>query len=119
MLHNSNIKVHQGTLSVDFAPGLMQMGSFKTSHPGKIQLDDNSALLFANGTVCVKQMYEWKGNSGNGTISRLKGHLELNALLVKCNCLKWGSILLDLTYQFIACNVTSGQSHIVHCYSLR
>ncbi|KAF8494701.1 hypothetical protein F5888DRAFT_1716151 [Russula emetica] len=81
------------------------MGSFKTSHPGKVQLDNNSELLpFTNGTVCVKQMYERKGNSGNGAISRLtlKGHLELDALLVECNCVRWASILMDLTYQFVA-----------------
>jgi len=84
-LSNSDIRVHHGTLSVDFAPGLVKMGSFKTSHPGKVQLDNNSELLpFTNGTVCVKQMYERKGNSGNGAISRLtlKGHLELDAQFV-------------------------------------
>lgn len=110
-LNDPDIKVHQGSLSVDLAPGLMRMGSFKTSHPGKLQLvDDNSELPFTNGTVCVKQMYERKQNSGNGAISRLKGHLELNALLIECNCLKWASILMDLTYQFIAREVkTRGQ----------
>jgi hypothetical protein len=88
MLGDSDIKVHQGTLSVDFAPGSRQMGSFKTSHPGKIQLDDDSELLpFANGIVCVKQMYERKQNGSNGAISRLKGHHELEALLIECNCL--------------------------------
>jgi hypothetical protein len=103
MLHDSDITVHHGTLSVDFASGLVQMGSFKTSHPGKVQLDNNSKLLpFTNGTVCVKQMYERKGHSGNGAISRLKGHLELDMLLVECNCLRWASILMDLTYQFVA-----------------
>jgi hypothetical protein len=102
-LQDSDIKVHHGTLSVDLAPGLSQMGSFKTSHPGKVQLDDKSQLLpFTNGTVCVKQMYEQrKQNSGNGAISRLKGHVELEALLVECNCIRWASILMDLMYQFI------------------
>lgn len=109
-LHDSDITIHHGTLSVDFAPGLMRMGSFKTSHPGKVQLKDPERLPFTNSTVCVKQMYERRGNSGNGAISRLKGHLELNALLVECNCLRWASILLDLTYQFIAREVkTRGQ----------
>jgi hypothetical protein len=81
------------------------MGSFKTSHPGKVHLANNSELVpFTSSTVCVKQMYERKGpgNSGNGAISRLKGHLELEALLVECNCLRWASILMDLTYQFVA-----------------
>jgi len=78
----------------------MKTGTFKTSHPGKVTLDNNSELLpFTNGTVCVKQMYERNGNSG---ISRMKGHLELDALLVECNCVRWASILMDLTYQFIA-----------------
>jgi len=55
-------------------------------------------------------MYERKGNSGNGAILRLKGNLELDALLVECNCVKWASILLDLTYQFVAHKVkTRGQ----------
>jgi alpha-kinase family protein len=78
------------------------MGAFKTSHPGKVQLDNNFELLpFTNRTVCVKQLYERKGD-GNGAISRPKGHLEYNALLVECNCIRWASILMDLTYQFIA-----------------
>ncbi len=78
------------------------MGSFKTSHPGKVQLGDNFKLLpFTNGTVCIKQMYERK-DSGNGAISRPRGHLKYNALLVECNCIRWASILMDMTYQFIA-----------------
>lgn len=111
-LHDSDIRVHHGTLSVDFAPELVRMGSFKTSHPGKVQLNNDSELLpFTNGTVCVKQMYERKGNGDNGAISRLKGNLELDALLVECNCVRWASILLDLTYQFIACEVkTRGEA---------
>ena len=110
-LHDSDIRIYYGTLSVNFAPRLVHMGSFKTSHPGKVQLDNNLKLLpFTNGKVCVKQMYERKGNSGNGAISRLKGNLKLDALLVECNCVKWASILLDLTYQFVAHKVkTRGQ----------
>ena len=100
-LDDADIRVHHGTLSIDFAPGLVQMGSFKTSHPGKVKLDDDSELLpFTNGTVCVKQMYERKGNSANGAISRLKGQLELDMLLAECNCVRWASILMDLTYKF-------------------
>ena len=104
-LQDSDIKVHHGTLSVDFSPGLAQMGSFKTSHPGEIQLDGDTELLpFTNGTVCVKQMYTRKASSSNrdGAISRMKGSLELDALLVECNCVRWASILMDLTYKFVA-----------------
>ena len=104
-LQDSDIKVYHGTLLVDFAPGLVQIGSFKTSHPGKVQLDGNTELLpFTNGTICVKQMYTRKGSSGNhdGAISRMKGSLELDVLLVECNCVRWASILMDLTYKFVA-----------------
>lgn len=107
-LHDSDIRSHDDTLSVDFAPDLREMGTFKTSHPGKVRLDGDSELLpFTNGTVCIKQMYDRKGNSGNGRISRLKGHLELDTLLVKCNCIRWASILLNLTYQFVAWEIKS------------
>jgi hypothetical protein len=107
-LHDSNIRVHHGTLSVDFAPALVQMGSFKTSHPGKVNLDNNSKLLpFTNDKVCVKQMYERKGDGGNSAISRLRGNVELDALLVECNCARWASILMDLTYQFVAREVNT------------
>jgi alpha-kinase family protein len=101
-LDDSDIRVHHGTLCIDFDPRLAKMGSFKTSHPGKVQLDANFEVRpFTNGTVCVKQMYERK-DTGSGAISRLKGSSEYNAVLVKCNCIKWASILMDLTYQYIA-----------------
>lgn len=54
-LHDSNIRSHDSTLSVNFAPNLREIETFKTSHPEKVQLDGNFKLfLFTNGTVCVK-----------------------------------------------------------------
>jgi alpha-kinase family protein len=101
-LDDLDIRVHHGTLCIDFDPRLAKMGSFKASHPEKVQLDaDFEVWPFTNGTVCVKQMYKWK-DTGSGAISQLKGSSKYNAVLVKCNCIKWASILMDLTYQYIA-----------------
>ena len=48
-----------GHLSVNFAKELMEKGSFKTAHPGRVRLDANVDLPpFTNGVVCVKQVYE-------------------------------------------------------------
>jgi hypothetical protein len=78
----------------------MRIGSFKTAHPGDIQLDDRSDLPpFTKRTVCVKQVYE---RLPNNAISRIRGRHELDAFSVECNCLRWASILLDITYQFVA-----------------
>jgi hypothetical protein len=38
----------------------------------------------------------------NNAIARVRGRHELDAFSVECNCLVWASILLDLTYQFVA-----------------
>lgn len=75
----------------------MKEGSFKTAHPGKIEIQ-GGVNPFTDGNVCVKQVYERK--DGSATIIRLKGRHELEKLSAECNCLKWATILLDLTYQF-------------------
>lgn len=103
-LSDPDITLHYGTLIVDFDPGLMQKGAFKTAHPGKVLLDGSSESSnlppFTNRKVCVKQVYERRRNSN--AIARVNGRHELDALTVECNCVKWASIMLDLTYQFIA-----------------
>jgi len=77
---------------------LSKEGSFKTAHPGKIEFQ-GGFNPFIDGKVCVKQVYERK--EGSAAIVRLKGRDELEKLSAECNCLRWASILLDLTYQFI------------------
>lgn len=101
-LNAPDIMLHYGTLIVDFDPGLMQKGAFKTAHPGKVQLDGPTSSLppFTDRNVCVKQVYERRRNSN--AITRMDGRHELDALTVECNCVRWASIMLDLTYQFIA-----------------
>ena len=90
-----------GDLSVNFAKELMEKGSFKTAHPGRVRLVDNVDLPpFTNGMVCVKQVYEKRGEEGE-KIGRVPGRYEADALSVECNVLQWASILLDMTYQFI------------------
>ena len=92
---------YQGFLSVDFAKELMEKGSFKTSHPGTLRLDNDVDLPpFTNRTVCVKQIYEKRGPEGE-KIGRVPGQYEADALSVECNVLQWAAILLDMTYQFI------------------
>jgi hypothetical protein len=79
----------------------MQIGAFKTAHPGKVVLENSFDLPpFTNHTVCVKQTYERQAETR--TISRRKGRHELSALSKECTCLNWASILLDMTYQYIA-----------------
>lgn len=99
-LNDPGIKLHHGTLIVDFSPELTQKGSFKTAHPGKVTLDGSELPPFTNGSVCVKQVYRKRENSN--VIARVKGRHELDAFSDECNCLRWASILLDLTYQFVA-----------------
>jgi len=92
--------VHNSTLNVDLLDKMMVMGRFKTAHPGSLQLIRDTPLpLFTDEKVCVKQLYISRGE-GKG-IARLKGRYELATLLTKCNCLRWASLLLDLTYKFI------------------
>ena len=99
------IKQYQGFLSVDFTRELMEKGSFKTSHPGTLRLDNNVNLPpFTNHMVCVKQIYEKWGPEGK--IGRVPGWYEADVLSVECNVLQWASILLDMTYQFIDREIT-------------
>jgi hypothetical protein len=100
-LEDDTISVHEGTLNVDLTDERMVMGRFKTAHPGSLWLIGDTPLPpFTDAKVCVKQLYVSRGE-GKG-IARLKGRYELSALLTECNCLRWASLLLDLTYKFIA-----------------
>jgi hypothetical protein len=98
-IDDPDIKVHHGTLKVDFSKKLMKKGSFKTAHPGEIRFQ-GATNPYAGEKVCVKQVYEKKVDSPAAMI-RLKGRHELEKLSAECNCLRWALILLDLTYQFV------------------
>jgi Alpha-kinase family len=97
-IDDPNVVHRKGILEVNFLKALMRQGSFKTAHPGIIEIRGETNP-FTEGLVCVKQVYEWKDDGI--TILRLKGRHELEMLSMECNCLIWASILLDLTYQFI------------------
>ena len=97
-IDDPGVQLHKGTLDVNLLKALMRQGSFKTAHPGTIEFQGETDA-FADGLVCVKQVYELKEDGT--TIVRLKGRVELEKLSMECNCLIWASILLDLTYQFI------------------
>jgi len=107
-LYDDDIIEHSGTLTINVNGDYMQRGTFKTAHPGSVHLVGGGHLpRFTSGQVCVKQLYE-KGNHGG--IGRMKGRHELSRLSDECNTLRWASILLDLTYQFIAREIkTRGQ----------
>ena len=99
-LNDESVDVHSGTLYVDFTD-VLGKGKFKTTHPGRVVLDAGKELTpFTNQKVCVKQIY--REREGNGGIARVEGRYELSAFVTECNCVQWASILLDLTYQFIA-----------------
>lgn len=97
-IDDPDVELHQGSLRVNLSLALMKRGACKTAHPGTVHFQ-GGANPFTDGRVCVKQVYEWKDTSN--TIIRLKGRHELEMLSVECNCLRWASILLDLTYQFV------------------
>jgi hypothetical protein len=79
----------------------MERGTFKTAHPGRLYLEGGADLIpFTGGTVCVKQIGKKRQNSN--AIDRVSGRYALDLFVTEANCLKWASILLDLTYQFIA-----------------
>jgi len=73
------------------------------THPGWVKLDMTLHLPpFTNQKVCIKQIYrQWS----NGAISRVSGRKELGAFVVEFNCVWWASILLDMTYQFVVCEI--------------
>jgi len=98
-LDDENVDIHWGTLDVDFTREAGK-GRFKTAHPGWVKLDATPHLPpFTNQKVCVKQIYRQRSN---GAISRVSGREELGAFVVEFNCVRWASILLDMTYQFVA-----------------
>lgn len=98
-INDPDVRVRKGTLDANLSHALMRRGAFKTAHPGEIQFQKGTNP-FIGGKVCVKQVYESKEDDATRII-RLKGREELEKLSVECNCLRWASILLDLTYQFI------------------
>jgi len=101
-LMDDTISVYDGSLTADLSDDIMVMGRFKTAHPGTLRLDGGALVPpFTGEKVCVKQLYVSRGEGKKG-IARLKGRYELLALLTECNCLRWASLLLDLTYKFIA-----------------
>jgi len=117
-LDEPEIKVHHGTLTVDLSKSSMEKGAFKTSHPGMIKLDDETTLSpFTNGRVCVKQMYQKRPN--DDMIRRAIGRHDLGAFSVECNCHRWASILLDLTYKFIAREINTRGEPPFHIPKLR
>ena len=100
-LKDDTISVHTGSLTVNLSDEAMERGRFKTAHPGSLRLDDGVQLPpFTTERVCVKQIFMTRPQ-GKG-IGRLKGRYELPALLTECNCLRWASLLLDLTFKFVA-----------------
>jgi hypothetical protein len=107
-LMDDDIMEHTGILKYSMNSDYMQRGTFKMAHPGSVHLNGGAHRPpFTSGTVYVKQLYE-KGNHGG--IGRMKGRYELQQLSNECNTLQWASILLDLTYQFIAHEIkTHGQ----------
>jgi len=98
-LNDESVDIHTGKLEVDFTHGPIGKGRFKTAHPGVVKLDGMRDLPpFTNSTVCVKQIYRERSN---GAIARVNGRDELGAFCTECNCIRWASILLDLTYKFV------------------
>jgi hypothetical protein len=110
-LDEDTIGVYTGMLTVDMSDQTMDMGRFKTAHSGTVHLDNEAVLPpFTNAQVCVKQLYTSRGEGKKG-ISRLDGRYELSHFFDECNCIRWASILLDLTYKFIAREIEKkGQS---------
>lgn len=107
-LNDPDVTIFGGTLDVNLSPQIRRKGSFKTAHPGKVQLgEDLDVPPFTNRKVCVKQIYEMGQNSN--AIGRVRGRHELDALSVECNLLRWASSLLDLTYQFVAREIKTRQ----------
>jgi hypothetical protein len=80
----------------------MRQGSFKTAHPGTIEFDAKQLETspFAENRVCAKQMYQ--RNEKTSAIMRMRAREELKSFIIEADCFRWASILLDLTYQFIA-----------------
>ena len=88
------------------------MGRFKTAHPGWVEITDKGHTPddvlspFIDKTVCAKQLYEKRER--DGAIKRVGGRYELSAFVEECNRVRWASILLDLTYQFIEREIERG-----------
>ena len=98
-LEGPDVAVHFGLLEVNLKSDPIGKGRFKTAHFRRVILNPICNLEpFTNKTVCVKQFYR---EQSNGSIARIPGREELSAFIVECNSLRWASILLDMTYQFV------------------
>ncbi|THG94063.1 hypothetical protein EW026_g7329 [Hermanssonia centrifuga] len=90
-----------GSLTVDFKNRLGKPGSFKTAHIGRITLHEDQAFpgfeslrnTFSGKDICVKQMFEREGRTGN--IFRLSDAQELTAVWPEFECLQWGTVIHD------------------------
>jgi len=88
-----------GRLEVDFSIEDTLKGTFKTSNPGSIVLDDGELPQSLSSKVCVKQVYfSLPGSTG---IRRYHGAEEQSLVAMEVLCLDWAIVLLDLTYGFI------------------
>jgi hypothetical protein len=116
-IDDPDVQVRKGTLDANLSTALMRRGAFKTAHPGEIQFQKGTNP-FIDGRVCVKQVYESKEDDATRII-RLRGREELEKLSVECNCLRWASILLDLTYQFVNREVKKKGKPSLHIPELR
>jgi hypothetical protein len=100
-LNGPGVRTYNGTLWVNLSNDVMRQGSFKTAHPGTVVFDPRPDMSpFTENRVCAKQLYQRKGKTG--AITRMRGRDELKLFIVEADCFRWASILLDLTYQFIA-----------------
>jgi len=101
-LDDKNIDIHWGTLDVNFKRQTGK-GRSKMAHPRWVKLDTTPELPpFTNQKVCIKQIYR---QQTNGVIARVSGCKELSTFIEEFNCVQWASILLDMTYQFVACQI--------------
>ena len=88
----------QGEIEVDLLSRKSLTGAFKTAHPGQISSAVTSIPPCFHQKICVKQVYQQRGN---GSIGRYLPSEERGKILMELICLDWATILLDLTYGFI------------------
>lgn len=96
--------MHEGILTVNLNVKPKLTGAFKTSHKGKVTLDEPTNSKLWNKTLCVKQLYH---RGPDGGIKRRPGRSEAETLFQECRCLDWAAILLKITYNFISDQVAA------------
>ena len=84
-------------VDLDIQKGLT--GTFKTAHHGKIIFHATAIPTCFGEKVCVKHPYQQKST---GAIARYRESEEYEMVVKELVCLDWATILLDLTYGFIA-----------------